>query len=271
MSGSENIRKGMRVVGEDNQALGTVESVQANAFHVGGRRYTGDMVARVAQDTVYLRGVGTAGAGAGATTEMTDKELRVPVVEERLNVGKREAELGEVQIRKTVTEEERTVPVTLHRDEVTVQERDVADRPLRAGEEAFKEETIRVPVRGEEAVVAKEAVVTGEVVIDKTRVAEERQITETVRKQRVEVDERYRRARTDLEREHTTRASKGRAFAAAEPNYKAGFTAAHDERYSGQEFEQAEPTLREAHGAGGDRWEQLREEVRAGWNKGRTR
>ncbi len=187
MSGSEHIRQGVRVVGEDNQALDNVERVQADAFHVAGRRYERNMVARVARDTIYLRGAGATAAGAGATTDLIDKELRIPVVEERLNVGTREAALGEVQVRKTVTAEERTVPVTLHREEVTVQERDVADRPMRAGEEAFNEE----------AVVAKEAVVTGEVVIDKTRVAEEHHITETVRKQHVDVDERHRSARTD--------------------------------------------------------------------------
>ena len=57
----------------------------------------------------------------------------------------------------------------------------------RAGEDVFDAGTIVVPLRGEEAVVSKETVVTGEVVIDKGRVAEERTITDTVRKQRVEV------------------------------------------------------------------------------------
>lgn len=112
--------------------------------------------------------------------------LTVPVAEERLRVGKCEADPGAVELRKTVTEEEQTVPVTLHRDEVTVQEVAVADRPLRVGEDAFNEGTIRVQLRGEEAVVAKEAIVTDEVVIEKDTVAEER----TVRKEHVDVDER---------------------------------------------------------------------------------
>jgi uncharacterized protein (TIGR02271 family) len=126
---------------------------------------------------------------ATAAVGRHEGEIRVPVAEERLTVGKREVDLGEVDIRKTVTEEEQAASVTLHRDEVHVQEVDVADRPLRAGEDAFEEGTIRVRLRGEEAVVAKEAVVTGEVVVDKETIAEERRITDTVRRQHVEVEE----------------------------------------------------------------------------------
>ena len=59
--------------------------------------------------------------------------------------------------------------------------------------------------------------------------------------------------------------------------------AAHDEHYAGREFEDVEPTLRSeyetdvrtctggARGSGGERWEQLREEVREGWNRAHNR
>ncbi len=117
----------------------------------------------------------------------TEGSLRVPLVEERLTVGKRETELGEIAIRTTVTEEERTVPVTLRHEKVRVEERAVAERPA-TGADLFTEETLRVALRGEEAVVAKEAVVTGEVVVEKETVAREEQVSGTVRKQRVEVE-----------------------------------------------------------------------------------
>ena len=60
--------------------------------------------------------------------------------------------------------------------------------------DAFQGGTIRVPVRGEEAVVSKEAVVTGEVVIDKEQTTERQQVTDTVRRERVGVDENTREA-----------------------------------------------------------------------------
>jgi uncharacterized protein (TIGR02271 family) len=276
MDRSTQIQEGMPVYAEGGQQLGTIERLHGDGFHVAGQHYGRDSVLRVEHNRVYVRGTGVA-EGSDTRTDQAEGAMRVPVAEERLNVGKRDAALGEVQVRKTVTEEQQTVPVTLRREEVTVQERDVADRPLRAGEEAFTEGTIRVPVRGEEAVVAKEAVVTGEVVIDKTRTAEERQVSDTVRKQRVDVDENYSQARAGFEQEFQTRAQGGqRTFEQAEPNYRAGFAAAHDERYTDRAFEDAEPELRReyetsATRTGGDGWEQLREEVRSGWNRARNR
>jgi len=275
MSRGNDIREGMQVYGADEQVIGTVERVHGDGFHVKGQHYSRDMVARVAQDRVYLRGTGTPGGRAATGTgQATAGELRVPVAEERLTVDKREAELGEVAIRKTVTEEERTVPVTLRRDEVHVEEVNVQDRPLRAGEDAFEEGTIRVPLRGEEAVVDKEAVVTGEVVVNKETTTREEQVSGTVRKQHVEVDKAYQQARSGLEQAHTTRTGgKGRTFEQAEPHYRTGFDAAHDERYAGREFEDVEPDLRTRHtsSGAGDSWEHLREEVREGWNKARGR
>jgi len=274
MDRSMEIREGMPVYTEDGRQLGTVERMDGRDFHVAGEHYGRDRVLRVDHNRVYLRGAG-ATTGRETLADRAEGQLRVPVAEERLNVGKREAELGEVQVRKTVTEEQQTVPVTLEREEVRVREHNIPDRPLKAGEDAFTEGTIRVPVRGEEAVVAKEAVVTGEVVIEKERTTEESQVSDTVRKQRVDVEENYRQARAGFEQEFNARKDRGnRTFAQAEPNYRAGFTAAHDERYADRAFEDAEPELRQEYETsatgGGESWEQLREEVRSGWNRARS-
>ena len=59
----------------------------------------------------------------------------------------------------------------------------------------FESGTIRVPLRGEEAVVAKEVVVRGEVVIRKTPVTYRQEIQDTVRRLRVEVEENVDAAR----------------------------------------------------------------------------
>jgi len=273
-----NIQEGMTVYGAGDQQLGRVERIHGDGFDVAGQHYGRDSVIKVEHNRVYVRGTGMTQGRGRAVAGQTEGQVHVPVAEERLTVGKREAELGEVQVRKTVTEEQQTVPVTLQREEVRVREVNVADRPLQAGEDAFNEGTIRVPVRGEEAVVAKEAVVTGEVVIDKTRTAEQQQVSGTVRKQRVDVDENYQKARSGFEQEFTSRKDRGnRTFAQAEPNYRAGFTAAHDERYSGRQFEDVEPELRREYGSSssgttgtGDNWEHLREEIRSGWNRARN-
>src|SRR5687768_17551952 len=141
---------------------------------------------------------GTMSSGA-TTTRAADATgaLRVPEIEERLDVEKRERQTGEVRIEKHVEERRETIPVTLEREEVHVERRDVAERPIAPGErvEAFKDETISVPVRGEEAVVSKEAVVTGEVVVNKDRHTEREQVSDTVRKTHVEVDENVKDSR----------------------------------------------------------------------------
>jgi len=125
-------------------------------------------------------------------------------------------------------------------------------------------------------VAAKEAAVTGEVVIDKTRTAEQRQVSDTVRKQHVDVDENYRQARAGFEQEFVARKDRGsRTFEQAEPNYRAGYAAGYDTRYANRSFEDAEPELRRDYetrttGTRGDTWEQLREEIRSGWNRARN-
>jgi uncharacterized protein (TIGR02271 family) len=267
------VRRGMQVYGANDRLIGTVDELHGNGFHVNGEHITASSIARVAEDRVYLSG----DYGHGAMTgERTERTTRVPIVEEQLNVEKRQGQIGEVDIRREVIEEQQTIPVELRREEVHVEQRDIADRPLTAAEAdaAFQEGTIRVPVRGEEAYVTKEAVVTGEVVVSKEQHVERQQVTDTVRKQRVEIDEDYQRARSGFQ-QHFSGRQTGRSFEEAEPNYRAGFEAAYDERYANRSFEEIEPDLRGTHrtrsGGRDDRWEELREEIREGWNRARGR
>jgi uncharacterized protein (TIGR02271 family) len=267
MSELSKVRAGMPVYGYDDQPIGTVEGLSHTGLRVAGQEYAGEAIARVEGERIYLNLSGARlrqehdrHAADTAGTTRGDAELRVPVAEERLGVERREAELGAVELRKTVSEERQTVPVDLLREQAHVEQRDVADRPARAGEDLFREGTIRVPLRGEEAVVGKEAVVTGEVVLDKARTTERQDIADTVRKERVEVDERHDGAR-------------------------GGFRAAGDEQDRNGQFEGVEPAPRREHeGAdGADRagrvgaagrdpgaWGQLREEIREGWDRARN-
>ena len=188
------VQQGMLVYSGEHQELGRIERIDADSITVNGQQYELSSIERVEGGRAYLtRQVGatvdrsrTSGASVGQTTG--EREIRVPEVEERLEVEKRPVEAGEVQIHRTVEEERQTVPVELRREEVHVEQRDVPERPLRPGEDAFREETIRVPLRGEEAVARKEAVVTGEVVVDKEQTTERQEVSDTVRRERVEVE-----------------------------------------------------------------------------------
>ena len=138
-------------------------------------------------------------AEQGRTTTTPGETITIPVAEERLVVGKRLTEMGAVDIHKTVVTEEQTVTVTLRHEDVQIAERVVAERPA-TGDTVFRAATIRIALRGQEPVVAKEAVVIGEVVIAKEAIAAERQITDTIRRQQVTVHGATRPIVTDPQR-----------------------------------------------------------------------
>ncbi|SDC44451.1 YsnF/AvaK domain-containing protein [Belnapia rosea] len=136
---------------------------------------------------------GTTSTGTTATGSTTaglaaGREESIPIVEERLRVGKRETAHGRVRIRSYVVETPVQEQVTLHQEHVHVERRPV-DRPLEAGAAAFQERTIEATETAEEAVIAKEARVTEEVVLRKTADDETRTVQDTVRRTEVEVED----------------------------------------------------------------------------------
>jgi len=272
----------MRIFGSDDRDYGTIERFDNDYVYVGGRRVPVSAFERMDNDRLY---VGQSGSQYFTETGRTGTQgdIRVQVHEERLDVGKRQVEAGGVEVRKEVVSEQVSVPVELRREEVHVQQVDTPDRPATTGDaDLFQEGTIRVPVRGEEAVVSKQAYVTGEVVIEKEATTERQTITDTVRKERVQVEENYARDRANFEQHFNQRRGQAtggtadtRTFADAEPNYRMGYETAYDERYSGRDFDEVEPHLRRDHESratgSGDSWEHLREEIREGWQRARGR
>jgi uncharacterized protein (TIGR02271 family) len=280
---AQQLRRGMQVFSGEGQELGTIENTDSDSITVNGQQYEFSSIERVEGNRVYLTrqvGASTEQGMRGATGReqvAAQGEVRVPVREERLEVEKRQVELGQVEVHKRVEQEQKTVPVELQREEVHVEQRDVQDRPVGEAElkDAFQEGTIRVPVRGEEAVAHKETVVTGEVVIDRERTTETQQVTDTIRREVVDVDEDYERHRSAYEQEYGRRQpAGGMAFDQAEPHFRTGYGAAIDKRYAGRSFEEVEPDLRARYrtaGAGDDMWEHLKREVRQGFDRARGR
>ncbi len=185
------IRQGMEVY-NGNQLLGKIEQIKGQNVMVKGQTIPLSAFTRMDQNKLYIEQ-----GGAVQANLQEGEAMKVAVHEEQLNVGKRQVELGEVQVHKTVTQEQVNVPIELRKEEVHVEQMQVTNRPLQAGEvaNAFQEGTITIPVRGEEAVVAKQAVVTGEVVINKDVMAEQQTISDSVRKEHVTVDNNVERSR----------------------------------------------------------------------------
>lgn len=118
-----------------------------------------------------------------------DETLVIPVHEEELVATKRQREAGEVQITKNVVEERQTLEVPVTEEQVRVTRRAV-DRDVSAGETAFQGGTIEVPLTTEEVQLQKEVRVSEEIEIDREAVQTTEQVTGTVRKELVDVDER---------------------------------------------------------------------------------
>jgi len=118
------------------------------------------------------------------------REQSVPIVEERLSVGKTKSATGGVRVTSQVTERPVEEKVTLTEERVSAEQRP-ADRALGADEAkaAFQEKTVEMMGVKEEAEVRKEARVVGEVAVAKETTAREETIRDTVRKTDVDVEE----------------------------------------------------------------------------------
>lgn len=140
---------------------------------------------------------GTTSTAAAAGERGTGETDYIPVVEERLNVGKRVAEHGRVRVRSYAIERPVEEQVSLREENVQVERRTV-DRPVTAADEAlFADKTIEATERREEAVVSKDARVVEEVGIRKDATQRTETVSDTVRRTEVEVeDERGNVSRT---------------------------------------------------------------------------
>jgi uncharacterized protein (TIGR02271 family) len=125
-----------------------------------------------------------------AQTLRSDADTAIPIVEETLRVGKREVGRGGVRVRSYVVETPVNEQVSLHEEHVSVERRAV-DQPLSAAADGdlFRERTIEMTETAEEAVVAKEARVREELVINKEVTDRTETISDTVRHTEVEVDD----------------------------------------------------------------------------------
>ncbi|HLM65834.1 MAG TPA: PRC and DUF2382 domain-containing protein [Acidimicrobiales bacterium] len=111
--------------------------------------------------------------------------------EEELRVGTERQEAGRVRLRKYVVTENETRTVPVSREEVRVEREPITDANVDAAMDgpAISEEEHEVVLHEERPVVSKEAVPKERVRLDKDTVTDERQVSEEVRKERIETDD----------------------------------------------------------------------------------
>jgi uncharacterized protein (TIGR02271 family) len=130
--------------------------------------------------------VGVDGSYADTSAQVDDESI--PIVEERLRVGKRDTSHGRVRVRAYTVEEPVSETVNLREDRVELERRPV-DRAVTDADTAFRDRTVEAEEYVEEAVVSKEARVVEEVSLRKTSDTRQETVTDSVRHTEVEIDD----------------------------------------------------------------------------------
>ncbi|WP_244851249.1 MULTISPECIES: YsnF/AvaK domain-containing protein [unclassified Caballeronia] len=177
----EAVRRGSALLSVDVRDETATERVRDALYAAGAI----DIDSRVAQ----WRNTGYTGydrnAPAYTADEIAAERQAFPVVQESLEVGKREVQTGGVRVYSRLTETPVSESVNLHEEHASIERRAV-DRPATAAD--LKEGFVEIKETAEQAVVAKTARVVEEVVVGKESSNRTETITDTVRGTEVEVE-----------------------------------------------------------------------------------
>ena len=125
----------------------------------------------------------------GASSQNVTGETAIPIVEEELQVGKREVDRGGVRVYSHVVERPVSADVTLREEHINVQRRAVNRAATAADFTAGSAGTIELNATGEEAVIGKTARVVEEVLVGKSSSEHTEAIHDSVRRTEVEVEQ----------------------------------------------------------------------------------
>ena len=111
--------------------------------------------------------------------------------EEELQVGKQSREAGRARLRKYVVTEQQTRTVPVKREEVRVEREPITDANVDEATSGadISESEHEVVLHEEEPVVSKQTVPKERVRLEKDTVTDEREVTEEVRKERIEAED----------------------------------------------------------------------------------
>jgi len=131
-----------------------------------------------------------------ATTAPTTEQERMTLSEEQLAVGKRKGLAGTVEVEKQVRAETAQVPVTLKKEEVTVERRPITGGTGFSGSTGMGSKgfgigsgasEMHASATAEQAVVRKDVVPREEVNISKDKITENKVIEEQVRREEADI------------------------------------------------------------------------------------
>lgn len=224
--------------------------------------------------------IGRQGRTDAALHDQHQEEATIPVIEEKLRVGKRQVDSGGVRVRTHVEEKPVEETVNLHEERVTVERRPVNRAANTADFNTFEEGTLEFSEMTEEAVVDKQARVVEEVVVTKDARERQQKVHDTVRRTDVDIeridgdDELHSDIASDSAtystafRNHynSNYASSGMGYDAYAPAYQYGYTLRNranmrDRSWADVESQARTDWERDHRGT----WERFKDAVRHGW------
>jgi stress response protein YsnF len=207
-----------------------------------------------------------------------NEDETIEIIEEDVHVGKRTVEQGGVRVRTYVREVPVEEQVRLREEHVEIERRPV-DRPANARDlDNFREGTVEMTEKREEAVIGKEARVVEEVRIHKDVDERTETVRDSVRRTEVEVEQlgsqrsgqasNYEMYDSGF-RTHwqSNYANSGQSYDRYQPAYRYGYTLANDDRYRGRNWNEIESDVRrdwESRNQGP--WENFKDSIRYSWD-----
>ncbi len=141
---------------------------------------------------------------AAPAPELTDNEVRIPLMEEELEIEKVQRESGHVRIHKGVKTEERHFTVPVRREEIVIEHVTAFAGGAGTGEPgAFEERTVDILLHEEEILVSKRPVLREEIVVRTVAHSIEKEGSASLRHEEANVEDTRkddtRRAAADVE------------------------------------------------------------------------
>lgn len=144
-------------------------------------------------------------ASASIDTDTPEGKRTIPVVEERLEVGKREVERGGARIRSRIVQKPVEESIRLREEHITVNRRPVDREVTDSDRRNFQPGEMELTEHAEVPIIGKEARVVEEIEVGKKVTEHEQTVRDTVRSTDVDVE------RFDNDTETHTKANKARS------------------------------------------------------------
>ncbi len=218
---------------------------------------------------------------ASTTAARTSDTGSIPVIQEDMQVGKRQVLRGGVRVFSRVVERPVEESIGLREEHAHVTRQAVNRPATEADFTAGREQTIEVSEYGEEAVVGKRARVVEEVQVGKQVSERTETVRDTVRHTEIQVEQVPGQTTTGttgtaafnddyFRQDFKTRfgSTPGASYDTYSPAYKYGYEMSNDPRYKGKSFSAIESDLRSDYGRRypNSTWDKMKDAIQSGWN-----